>query len=224
MVRAIASRPFCLAKQQCSLYVLVMKALEKPGWRTRGYHPHYEANTLVQHVVFRTHGSIPPEMMAQAAMLTANEKSKLLDYWLDQGTTGATFANPDCAVIMEDCLRFFDHDRYDLQAWCVMPTHVHVFLVTYPDVRIGQCVHSWKQAATRNLKDCLNQAGPFFAKDYFDRFCRSLKQSEATIAYIEANPVKAGLCSNAAVWPWSSAFARGQGWSPRHDRLPVFLT
>jgi putative transposase len=224
MVRAIASRPFCLVKQQCSLYVLTMKALDKPGWHSRGYHPHYEANTLVQHVVFRTHGSIPPRVMAQAAMLTANEKSKLLDYWLDQGSTGRLFANPDCAAIMEDCLRFFDHDRYDLQAWCVMPTHVHVFLVTHPDLRIGQCVHSWKQAATRSLKDCLNQAGPFFAKDYFDRFCRSLKQSEATIAYIEANPVKAGLCTTAEQWPWSSAFKRGQGWSPRLDRLPMFLT
>jgi putative transposase len=201
-----------------------METQEKPGWHTRGYHPHYEANTLVQHVVFRTQGSIPPQIIAQVAQLPVNERSKMLEIWLDQGTTGRTFARTDCAAIVEDCLHFFDHDRYDLQAWCVMPTHVHVFLVTDPAVRIGQCVHSWKQAATRKLKDCLNRPGPFFAKDYFDRYSRSLKQSEATIAYIEANPVKAGLCANAADWRWSSAFARGQGWSPRHDRLPVFLT
>ena len=214
---------FNLASSICSLYVLKMTVTEKPGWHTRGYHPHYESNTLVQHVVFRTLGSIPPEMMAQTNMLTPTEKSKMLDIWLDQGAAGRIFANLNCAAIMENCLRFFDQDRYDLQAWCVMPTHVHVLLVTDPDVRIGQCVHSWKQAATRKLKECLNQAGPFFAKDYFDRYCRSLKQSEATIAYIEANPVKAGLCANPSQWPWSSAFARGQGWLPRHDRLPVFL-
>ena len=200
-----------------------MIAIEKPGWHARGYHPHYEANTLVQHVVFRTFGSITPAILAKANTLSANEKSKLLDIWLDRGSQGRVFSDPDCAVIMENCLRYFDGDRYDLQAWCVMPTHVHVFLVTDSAVRIGQCVHSWKQAATRTLKQHLGQSGPFFAKDYFDRYCRTLKQSEATIGYIEANPVKAGLCADASGWPWSSAFARANGWSSRHDRLPLFL-
>jgi putative transposase len=200
-----------------------MRVIEKPGWHERGYLPHFEGTTVLQHVVFRTFGSIPPNIMAKVQELPQLERAKALDYFLDQSVAGGLLGNPACATILQNCLKFFDNDRYDLQAWCVMPTHVHVLLVTDPNVRIGQCVHSWKQATTRALKTELGLEGPFFAKDYFDRFCRTLQQAEATIGYIEANPVKAGLCSTKESWPWSSAHARSKGWIPRHDRLPIFL-
>jgi putative transposase len=200
-----------------------MGMIEKPGWHEPGYLLHFDANTVLQHIVFRTFGSIPPNVIAKIRELPRLERAKALDYFLDQSSTGRLFSEPACATILQNCLKFFDGDRYDLQAWCVTPTHIHVLLVSDPNVLIGQCVHSWKHATTRVLKTDLGLEGPFFAKDYFDRFCRTPRQAEATIGYIEANPVKAGLCSTKESWPWSPAHARSKGWTPRHDRLPIFL-
>jgi hypothetical protein len=39
---------------------------------------------------------------------------------------------------------------------------------------------------------------------------------ERTVAYIENNPVKAGLCGAAADWPWSSARSRAIGDDEMH--------
>ena len=38
---------------------------------------------------------------------------------------------PEIAQIVEDGLRFFQGERYDLRAWAVMPNHVHVVMRPY---------------------------------------------------------------------------------------------
>lgn len=200
-----------------------MKDKVKPGWHQRGYIPHFDASSLVQHVVFRTAGSLPKHVLESANLVSSSFRPRMIDEALDQSASGNIFGQPDCAQIMQDALRFFDGDRYDLQAWCVMPNHVHVVLVTSPDVLLGSIIKSWKYKVALEINRLNNTTGPIFAKDYFDRFVRNLKQAETAIYYVEANPVKAGLCTMAIEWPWSSAFFRVQGWLPHHGRLPVFL-
>jgi putative transposase len=200
-----------------------MIEIVKPGWHARGYHPHFDANTLLQHVVFRTAGSLPNYVMEQTSAAVPQLKRGLIDDALDRSSLGKTFSEPKFAEIMQSALRFFDGDRYDLQAWCVMPNHIHVVLVTSPDVLLGRIVKSWKYKVALDVNRLKNKNGPVFAKDYFDRFIRNVRQAETAIHYVEANPVKAHLCDAASDWPWSSAFFRAQGWVPRHDRLPVFL-
>ncbi len=55
------------------------------------------------------------------------------------------------------------------------------------------------------LTDSLNRKGPFWAKDYFDRWIRNLDEEQRITRYIERNPVKAGLCSTPEDWLWSGA-------------------
>jgi putative transposase len=146
-----------------------------------------------------------------------------MDSALDTSQRGCVFSDPICADIMQSALRFFDGDRYDLQAWCVMPNHVHVVLVTDPQVLLGRIVKSWKHSVAWRINKLQGTERPIFAKDYFDRFVRNLRQAKSTIGYVEANPVKAELVEDAASYQWSSAYFRTQGWLPCHDRLPVFL-
>ena len=49
------------------------------------------------------------------------------------------------------------------------------------------------------------KVGPFWARDYFDRFMRDEDHLARTLQYVEANPVKAGLVTEAADWLFSSA-------------------
>lgn len=198
--------------------------IAKPGWHIRVYLPHYDANTLVPHVVFRTFGSLPKQVLADLHSAEAATKLANIDFALDQSKDDAVFSVPAYANIMQNALRYFDGDRYDLQAWCVMPNHVHVVLVTHPEHLLGNIVKSWKHSAAWSINKARGTSGGVFALDYFDRYMRNLRQAEATIHYVEANPVRAGLCADCADWPWSSAFHRGRGWQPSHDRLPLFLS
>lgn len=205
-----------------SCFVPIMIAPTKPGWHNRGYIPHFDANTLLQHVVFRTHGSLPKSVFEQIQTTQSDTKRALIDSALDQSLSGYVFEKPEFADIMQDSLRYFEGKRYDLQAWCVMPNHIHAVVIVYPDALLGKVVQSWKQATALRINSILAKNGPVFAPDYFDRYVRDLPQAERLIHYVEANPVKAGLCAQAQDWRWSSAHAKSAGWNPCQDRLPVF--
>jgi putative transposase len=164
-----------------------MAQIEKPGWHSRGYLPHFDANNLVQHIVLG-------------------------------GEVGVKLTEGTLAKLIEDTLLYFDGQRYDLQAWCIMPDHVHVGVVFYPDHLMGKVIWAWKSWITNRY-----MKAKIFEVDYFDRYVRTLNQAERLPNYIESNPVKAGLVLSAADWRWSSAWHRLQGWKPNHDNLPVFL-
>ena len=102
----------------------------------------------------------------------------------------------------------FDGERYGLIAWCVMPTHVHVLIERKDGWAVSSVVHSWKSFTANAINRALGLTGSFWAREYYDRFMRHADQAETTLAYIENNPVAAGLCPSPGDWPWSSASYR----------------
>jgi REP element-mobilizing transposase RayT len=127
------------------------------------------------------------------------------------------------AKLIEDTLLHSDGTRYDLQAWCIMPDHVHIGILFYPEHLMGKTIWAWKSWITNQHMKAMGQRTTVFELDYFDRFVRTLEQAEKLPSYIENNPVKAGLVLNAADWRWSSAWHKARGWKPTIDRLPMFL-
>ena len=65
----------------------------------------------------------------------------------------------------------------------------------------------WLKTATATRANrVLGKTGEaFWRREYFDHWIRSEKELAKAVAYVEANPVKAGLVSSAEDWPWSSA-------------------
>ena len=86
-----------------------------------------------------------------------------------------------------------------------MPNHVHVVFEAAAGFGLSGIVGSWKSFTARRANTLLNRSGRFWHADYFDRYMRSEGQFNRTVEYVEQNPVKAGLVSVAAAWPWSSA-------------------
>jgi REP element-mobilizing transposase RayT len=167
------------------------------GWHSRGYLPHYDGWEISQHVVFRLFDSVPP---------SEQEGDDVLDRHL-----GSCFLrDPRCARIVAEVLLHHD-GHYDLQAWCVMPNHVHALIATKADAELGQIVHFWKSTTRRRLNVVLERTGPIWAKDYFDRFIRDETHFETTKRYIEMNPVAAGLCDSPEAWRFSSAVWKNTG-------------
>jgi hypothetical protein len=70
---------------------------------------------------------------------------------------------------------------------------------------LATLVQAWKSFTAHRANSTLGRKGPFWHKDYFDRFICDEGHLERTISYIENNPLKAGLDSSPELWPWSSA-------------------
>ena len=188
-----------------------------PVWRSRGYLPHLDAPDLIQHVVFRLADSLPKGMQRTALKMPIKEHVATVDKALDAGYGCRALAIPSVAKLVQTALLSFDEERYALIAWCVMPNHVHALLQARPGHGVQRIVHSWKSYTATQANRLLGRTGPFWAPEYFDRFMRHEEHLAGTAAYIEGNPVTAGLCRNISDWRFSSAW---KGWGGRDARGP----
>jgi hypothetical protein len=67
---------------------------------------------------------------------------------------------------------------------------------------VGQ---SWKSFTAKAINRRLGRTGTVWMRDYFDHYIRDDRHLAAVVAYIHANPVKAGLVDHEEAWPHSSA-------------------
>ena len=75
----------------------------------------------------------------------------------------------------------------------------------------------WLKGSTaRSAHLLLGRTGrPFWLDESYDHYARHSIQRDRIIAYIEQNPVSAGLVASADLWPWSSA-----GWQAQPPAPP----
>ncbi len=180
------------------------------GWHSRGYLPHFDSPDVVQTIVFRLADSLPKHLIGPSpAPSPSPAMAVALDAALDSGGGACWLRRPDIAGLAEAALLLhFDGARYRLLAWCVMPNHVHAMLEVLPGHRLGDIVRSWKSHVGREANRPLDRSGAFWSRDYFDRYIRDSRHHDHALAYIEHNPVKAGLADRPQDWPWSSARRR----------------
>ncbi len=172
------------------------------GWHSRGYLPHFDSTETIQFVTFRLADSLPASVAESLAET---------DHRLDAGLGACWLKDPAVAAFAQDALLHFDGTRYRLLAWCIMPNHVHAVMEVAHGYQLGAIVRSWKSFSASQANRIIGRTGRFWHRDYFDRFIRDDGHLHRTIDYVENNPVKAGLASAPAVWPWSSAHERAGG-------------
>ena len=126
---------------------------------------------------------------------------------MDAGHGSCRLAEPVAAAIIANALAHFDGQRYRTLAWCVMPNHVQAALELLGDAKVGAVVASWKSFTAKQINALTGSSGRFWQPDYYDRAIRDEAHLAAVIAYIEGNPVKAGLVASADLWHASSASA-----------------
>ncbi len=182
-------------------------------WNQRGYLPHRDAPGLTQFVTFRLADCFPAELRSEwEALLKIGDdrlRFRQLEEYLDKGRGQCPLRRPELAGLVEGALRYFHGVRYTLEAWVVMPNHVHV-LVTQKDVPLGRVVGSWKSYIANKANRALGRTGQFWDEDYWDTYMRDEAHETRTRRYIESNPVKACLAREPAQWPWSSARFRDE--------------
>ncbi len=192
------------------------------GWHARGYLPHCDKPGLIQLVTFRLADAMPAarrhEWEPLQAIADERERRTKLEAYLDRGWGECHLKRTDMAALVENSLLCFDAQRYRLCAWVVMPNHVHVLFEQW-QTPMDELLYSWKKFTACEGNKLLGREGQLWQKEYWDRYMRTEEHFNKARRYVEANPVKAGLCAQAPDWPWSSANPKWQ-WNvgPREGR------
>jgi REP element-mobilizing transposase RayT len=150
---------------------------------------------------FRAPGKMPDS--------AASEIRRRLEEWLDRGHGECWLRRDDVATMVEAKLLAAHGCDYALQAWVIMPNHVHVVLDVW-QTPLSRLVKKWKGATATQGNRVLGRAGHFWQEDYFDTLIRDGKHLAQAIRYVENNPTKAKFVRDPKAWRWSSARRRDE--------------
>lgn len=112
---------------------------------------------------------------------------------LDECHGECVLRRPELSEIVEASLRHFDGDRYQLEAFAVMPNHVHVLAGIPGRGAMKKLCRGWKNFTARQINKTLGRQGQFWQWESFDHLVRSKASLEKFKEYIVNNPVKARL-------------------------------
>ncbi len=201
---------------------------QAPIEKSRRHLPHWQQAGKIYFVTFRLKDSLPGDLLGQwrsekSSWMIANPTpwtseteaefhrkfSTKIDRYLDDGLGSCLLRDPLNAEIVEETFRHFDGNRYTLQAFVVMPNHVHLLVSLNGTAVLEKAVSSWKRYFATRINRQTNDAGELWQEDYFDRLIRDWDHFANVCRYIRNNPAKAGLSeSNFRLYlaPWVARF------------------
>jgi REP element-mobilizing transposase RayT len=195
--------------------------------------PHLQPLEATLFVTFRLAGSLPRALLEQRAqhkrrhaaeqalIACEQERAGRQREWqrlwfgrfedsLDIARSGPVWLRDErIAGLVAESLRHRDGKFYRLDAYCVMPNHVHVVFAPFA-VQTGSLPHplgailqSLKGYTARKANDLLGRRGAFWAHESYDHYIRSEREWERIVAYVLNNPLKAGLAHDWHEWHWT---------------------
>lgn len=216
--------------------------------------PHIQPPEATLFVTFRLEGSIPKQVLEEwriekkkleaeqlrrnaivtiDSVLFSDERLNFQRKWflkfedlLHQGGSGPLWLNDErAAEIVHNSLHFLDGKVYQLDAFCVMPNHVHTVFKPQMTEELARKLAKRAISKTKNDEDengavlavimqslkgytarecnrVLNRQGTFWQHESFDRVIRDQAEYDRTIEYVINNPVKAGLVKKWQDWKW----------------------
>ena len=194
---------------------------EIKDWHRRFHSVPHRENKALQSITFRLYDSLPKEVIQEIKQkLDINEdddscdsiqyqrlRQKIAEYE-DAGYGQCFLRDERIAAIMQDTLKHFDGERYQLICWCIMPNHVHVLIEVNEGWSLSRIMHGWRSYTAKEANRILGRTGKFWMEEYYDRYIRDDNHLQKTINYILNNPANAGLDE------WSWVGERGTGSQP----------
>jgi carbamoylphosphate synthase large subunit/REP element-mobilizing transposase RayT len=179
---------------------------------TRRNLPHWQQKDAAYFVTFRLADAVPKNILRQWKeefetwrkfhpepwnAETKYEYQKRFqdsrEHWLDQGHGECILKNSDAAEIVVNALRHFDRNRYVLDAFVVMPNHVHVLVQPAKGQVLADIFHSWKSFSAKAINQLLGRAGRVWQDESYDRIVRDWNELVRYRDYIACNPENAKL-------------------------------
>jgi type I restriction enzyme R subunit len=168
--------------------------------------PHWRQDGVLYFVTFRLADSLPTEKIHSMRLEwetwlhshpkphTPQQEKEYWDrfgsrthHWLDSGHGACLLAKPGIRHIMEDALRHFDGERYDVGRFVVAPNHVHVLVRPLNGHQLSMILQSWKSFTAKRINDALGRSGQVWQKESYDHIVRSAPALWHIERYIEAH-------------------------------------
>jgi putative transposase len=148
----------------------------------------------------RTSGMSLTEWKARRAALGPTDRAAFQSHCTRLWQQGLDACHGEC-ILREPAVRRHvttalegrDGSAYRLDAFVVMPNHVHVLAGLGVAGSLRREVRSWKQLSARRINTALGRRGTLWQMDCWDRLVRDETEYCRTRRYIERNPIKAGL-------------------------------
>jgi len=112
---------------------------------------------------------------------------------LDECHGECVLKQPRVSEIVAENLRHQDGSRYALEAFVVMPNHVHVLAGVHRRGEMKNLCRNWKRYTAGRINTMLGKEGQFWQWESFDHVVRSAASLEKFKKYILDNPIKARL-------------------------------
>ena len=184
---------------------------EIKDWHQRFHSVPHRENKALQSITFRLYDSLPKEVIEDIKLKLDIKKEdssyninqyqrlrqKIAEYE-DAGYGQCFLRDERIAAVMQNTLKHFDGERYQLICWCIMPNHVHVLIEVNEGWSLSRIMHGWRSYTANEANRILGRTGKFWMEEYYDRYIRNDNHLQKTINYILNNPANAGLNG----WPW----------------------
>jgi REP element-mobilizing transposase RayT len=144
-------------------------------------------------VWFRFH----PEPWSDEAQAEYRERfDEREEEWLNRGLGECHLRNPDIRAAVEKHLLHSDDKRYDVDAFVLMPNHVHALLRPHEGPDLFELLQGIKGTSSRTCNKLLGRTGTLWMEDSYNRIVRDAEELFAFRRYIAANPMKAKLTND----------------------------
>jgi REP element-mobilizing transposase RayT len=181
----------------------------KPLHIRRGNLPHWRQEGALYFVTFRLGDSLPqskleqwrreqywwrtvdPPISPEELSRRTLEQRRRIERWLDRGLGSCVLRIPGAKRIVEDAIRYFDGERYELGEFTVAPNHVHALVRPAIGIDLSQVLHTWKRYTSREVgrldevRDVLpSNQGSLWQTESFDHIVRNQSSLERFSNYI----------------------------------------
>ena len=182
---------------------------------TRRRLPHWHQPGVTYFITFRLADSVPQTLLRQwweerAIRLGFHPQpwgideqreyeARFIDRmhgWLDAGMGACHMRRRDMRAEVEGCLLQFDGSRYDIDAFVLMPNHVHVVIKPAPGHELLRLLQAIKGVSASRCNKLLKCKSTFWMDESYDHIVRDAKELAAFRNYIAGNPAKAALTSD----------------------------
>jgi REP element-mobilizing transposase RayT len=178
--------------------------------------PHYQPPAATFFITFRLYGSLPAFVIKQLEEYrnfkketNSSEKFEIeniiqgraftmLERYLDHPENGPQWLKDhQIAQFVSDAIHYRDGKVYTLDAFCIMPNHVHLVITPLMfDGRyyaLAEIMKLIKGSTSRSANQILGRSGAFWQHESYDHAVRSEQELMKIVQYVLNNPITAGL-------------------------------
>ena len=123
------------------------------------------------------------------------ETFRTLEKYLDAGRGSCPLKSAEVAKVVAEEFANLSEWHVQVPHFTVMPNHWHAMIVPSAKVlrSLSEILKRLKGRTAKAIRRLVESSGPVWQREWFDRWMRTDAEWEKCVAYIRANPLKAGL-------------------------------